>query len=522
MSSDVEDFMSEEGLPDDEEMDDFDPDDDAYDDYDFGGSDDEYGDYGEFGFDEEVPREKEKNYTVLKPEDIVKQQIGQINQIAELFEIPSPSARLLLNHFGWNTDKLIERFYDGDAEKLFKESGIQDPRASGETSDAKQKKGDGEVECSICLMDSKQSEMLACAACNVEFCPDCWKLHITTNINDGKVKVIRCPAKGCISQIDAVTINSLLGDDEGSKQKYAKLVADAYVMDNPNVRYCPSPGCDRAIKVELLKDKHVVCDCSCKFCFGCGKLPHAPAECGMARKWEQKIAKEGEDAQWLAAFTKECPKCATLIHKDGGCQYMACPKCSHKFCWICLGNFDHKNHQCNKFTETSGDDKRKDLHKFMHFLTRYQTHEQSAKLEDKLMEIAERIMHELAEKGMSWIDVQFIKTATEQLTEARDVLKWTYVYGYFLPDQVNRELFEYLQGELEEGTEKLSELLEAKGEKDRMNIINQNEFVKQRLQNLLEGLAEGDITGGDNTVKEKTYKTEGFEKYNGWIYNAGS
>jgi ariadne-1 len=79
----------------------------------------------------------------------------------------------------------------------------------------------------------------------------------------------------------------------------------------------------------------------------------------------------------------------------------------------------------------------------------------------------------------SWIDVQFIKAATLGLMEARNMLKWTYVYGYFLPDQVNRDLFEYLQADLESATERLSGLLEDKGEKDRLKIINATEYVKQ-------------------------------------------
>ena len=139
------------------------------------------------------------------------------------------------------------------------------------------------------------------------------------------------------------------------------------------------------------------------------------------------------------------------------------------------------------------------LNKFVHFVTRFQVHAQSAKLEDKLLDQANRLMSELAEKGWeslfiiiiidnysydcsirsSWIDVQFIKSATLGLMEARNMLKWTYVYGYFLPDHVNRDLFEYLQADLESATERLSGLLEAKEEKDRLKIINATEYVKQ-------------------------------------------
>ena len=56
---------------------------------------------------------------------------------------------------------------------------------------------------------------------------------------------------------------------------------------------------------------------------------------------------------------------------------------------------------------------------------------------------------------MSWIDVQFIKTATKTLMEARQMLKYTYVYGFFLPKNVNRSLFELLQTDLEDKVEVL-------------------------------------------------------------------
>jgi ariadne-1 len=241
----------------------------------------------------------------------------------------------------------------------------------------------------------------------------------------------------------------------------------------------------------------------------------------MVKSWSTKTESEGENAKFLAKFTKECPKCAALIHKDGGCQYMSCQQCHHKFCWICLGAFDHKNHACNKFKEEADkNSKRAELNKFMHFYTRYMTHEQSSQLEDKLMMIAEKTMEQLAEAGAAWIDVQYIKKATAQLMEARNMLKWTYVYGYYLPDAVNRDLFEWLQGDLEAETEKLSGLLEAKGEKDKTKIINSAEQVKKRVKNLLEGLMEGEITGGSNS-STKVYAASEFEKYEGWIYNAG-
>jgi len=169
------------------------------------------------------------------------------------------------------------------------------------------------------------------------------------------------------------------------------------------------------------------------------------------------------------------------------------------------------DHSCNKLkVEKDPNSERAQLNKFMHFFSRYNSHEQSIMLEDKLNVAAQKIMKELFEKGNSWIDAQFIKTATDTLMEARRMLKFTYVYGFYLPDHVNRDIFEYLQADLEASVERLSGLLEAKGEKEKLLIINTTEYVRQRQKNLLSGLMEGDINGGKN--EEKYYDAAEAEK----------
>jgi hypothetical protein len=64
-------------------------------------------------------------------------------------------------------------------------------------------------------------------------------------------------------------------------------------------------------------------------------------------------------------------------------------------------------------------------------------------------------------------------------------------------------------------------LLEATGEKDRFAIINATEYVKQRQKNILNGLAEGEISGGGKAETEKFYDSVDVEKYEGWVYKIG-
>lgn len=58
--------------------------------------------------------------------------------------------------------------------------------------------------------------------------------------------------------------------------------------------------------------------------------------------------------------------------------------------------------------------------------------------------------------------LKFIIEAWLQIVECRRVLKWTYAYGFYLPEHehAKRQFFEYLQGEAESGLERLHQCAE--------------------------------------------------------------
>jgi hypothetical protein len=66
-----------------------------------------------------------------------------------------------------------------------------------------------------------------------------------------------------------------------------------------------------------------------------------------------------------------------------------------------MGAFDHKDHACNKLVNEAGLDPnsaRAQLNKYTHFLMRYNIHQQSIQLEDKLTAAADKLMQELTDK----------------------------------------------------------------------------------------------------------------------------
>jgi ariadne-1 len=94
-----------------------------------------------------------------------------------------------------------------------------------------------------------------------------------------------------------------------------------------------------------------------------------------------------------------------------------------------------------------------------------------------------------------WSDVEFLKAANEQLVECRRVLKYTYVFAYYMdsPEQkMQRERFEHHQEMLERFTESLSELSEKPlAEMDRTGVVNQTRVVDRFMKNILKYVEDG-------------------------------
>lgn len=266
----------------------------------------------------------------------------------------------------------------------------------------------------------------------------------------------------------------------------------------------------------------------------------------MMKLWETKNGDgSSESANWILVNTKRCPKCEKRIDKNGGCNHMSCP-CGHQFCWICMKNW--KGHKgCNAYIEEK-DGKmelvKKELDKYIHHYARYKAHERAQTFaETQLKEGADevRVLQYLEENaGTSWREVDFLRMANRQLVECRRVMKFTYVFAYYMKDKAiitdswmdlnmdgdpkrelgtklfgvldncswkkqkhkhvdrnssrneeevakrQKEQFEEHQNMLEQFTEELSQMVELPvAQIDRNEVINKTKFVKQYLKNIL-------------------------------------
>jgi hypothetical protein len=117
--------------------------------------------------------------------------------------------------------------------------------------------------------------------------------------------------------------------------------------------------------------------------------------------------------------------------------------------------------------------------------------------------------------------------ATSVLSEARAILKRSYVFGFYLPTGIPRPLFESLQEEFEQRIESLSGYLEAKDQKpERSKIVNLIENIRSRQKTFLDTLDDPTWRVGTKAGDKEDFAKYGAKEYtekkidyNGWIYD---
>jgi len=447
-------------------------------------------------------------YEVLSTEQIVQHMIDSIKDVNTVVEIPATTTRILLNHFKWDKEKLMERFYDGDQEALFSEAHVVSPfKKNIKVQKFPMKSMTGMEECEICLMMMPPS-MMTGLECGHRFCMKCWTEYLTTKImEEGMGQTIACAAHGCDILVDDATVMRLITEPK-VKLKYQHLITNSFVECNRLLRWCPQPDCNNAIKVQYVEPRPVTCLCGHTFCFHCGEGWHDPVKCHLLKKWQKKCDDDSETSNWIAANTKECPRCNVTIEKDGGCNHMVCKNqsCKADFCWVCLGPWEPHGsswYNCNRYDEDEAkaardaqERSRAALQRYLFYCNRYMNHMQSLRFEHKLYTAVKEKMEEMQQHNMSWIEVQFLKKAVDILCLCRQTLMFTYVFAYYLRKNNQSVLFEDNQRDLESATEKLSEYLERDITQENLIDIKQKvqdkyRYCESRRKVLLEHVYEG-------------------------------
>lgn len=446
---------------------------------------------------------------MMKAEEIRPEMISRCRDVCEVLGIDIPSAGVLLRQYNWSKENLFEN-YMNDSDKILRKSGIYHRCGHSKRPISANKT------CPICYDEVDDMYPMPCGHA---FCLNCWDNFCQNAVNDGPNCVLTtCPNAKCTEIVTEEEMKRALGEGSDFLNKFLSFQLRSFVESNSLTRWCPGRGCDRiacALSAAAMESEGCVAhcvECSTDFCLVCGEEPHSPSNCKSLSKWMEKCKNESETANWILANTKSCTKCHSRIEKNQGCNHMTCQRCKHEFCWICMGDWnDHGAntggyYKCNKYDNESsgfvaGDQSdaakaKRDLDRYLHYYKRYHAHQEAQTFAKKQLKETEQRMVILQEStdDAKWSDVEFLKTANEQLVECRRVLKYTYVFAYYLDSKLSmqRERFEHHQEMLERFTENLSELSEKPlSEMDRTDVVNQTRVVDKFMKNILKYVEDG-------------------------------
>ncbi|TCD67993.1 hypothetical protein EIP91_011662 [Steccherinum ochraceum] len=450
-------------------------------------------------------------YQTLSPERLQDTIDDDIRRVASISGLESPIASILLQHFRFNEDRLLEKFMDSPAAVL-KEAG-EPPEPPSTRPTKRTRLTPTEFVCGICC-DTPSADEVFKLRCDHAFCKACWEMYVTSKVKEEGQCFFSCMQDGCATIVDDTAVAKLT--DVTGYERFKELIRRSYVSANTNLRYCPHPSCTETVSCaggrgeSLLTEVPIVrCGKEHSFCFGCGlDSDHRPLICKLIDVWVKNAREDAGTTQWMKANTKQCPKCGNNIEKNGGCNRIPCRHCQYQFCWLCMQKWEthgYNNEVCNAWKEPEPDEAtseaQRNLSKWLFYFDRFNNHELSAKLDQELCERAESKMLEIQETGkLSWIESKFMQDAVDELTMCRVSLKWSYAMAYFLKQGNQKEIFEDIQADLEKAVEELSQMLEEEIEDEsvkalRLRTVDKTVYVRGRheilLQDTAAGLAEG-------------------------------
>ena len=216
--------------------------------------------------DDDLPVAALPVHTEMTVDKLAAEQAEQIGQVAALLEVPLVSASVLLRTFQWNTEKLIEQFYE-DSDRVLEKAGLGSPGAK------RQKSAEGDagcsemVTCGVCFCDEPRAKTSANERCGHRFCNDwytkegsnstsrpqagllltplsltldSWTGHLKVQITEGNAQAVVCMQDGCRALVELPMVQALV--DPKLFATFARFAQKQFVDDNPYLKFCPAAG----------------------------------------------------------------------------------------------------------------------------------------------------------------------------------------------------------------------------------------------------------------------------------------
>jgi ariadne-1 len=461
--------------------------------------------------EEEV--DEEPMFTILEKDDLIESQDDLITSTATQLDTSPADAALILQYFDWDSDKLLYDYFD-------KPEHFQ--QAAGLAGNTPLTAPPPTTTCPVCLEDKGPREFHS-LWCGHVYCLECWRdyLHQMASSLGPEIINVHCMYPRCPAKLNYKEFERLA--DLYDYKRFTYFFLKHYTESDSHMVICPNPACGNAAKYHGVgKPSDVVeCHCGTRFCFSCGHEKHNPVTCEQLTTWLGQLQDDGESVAVIKATSKPCWHCGVATTRISGCNHMICRKemggCGGEWCWMCRGDWaTHGAHtggfySCNKYETSEAKAEDEEAKKYLepeesrkrllHYYNRYFNH-------DVLMKNVQKMLRdsEVEEKMVKYTDItgnspDFYLEAAELLVECRRVLKYTYVYGYYLQDGPGKSLFEYQQASAEGITERLSEMFHGPIEEiaaQPIDFVNYIRVTKKYITNLVRSVEEQGASSTDS------------------------
>lgn len=439
-------------------------------------------------------------FKILSKADVLQHLEDKITLVCSIVPLSRAEAIVLLHHFKWDVDRAQEEWLEHE-KKVRQAVGLFE-RPIVVTSDA------AKIACGTCQekLPGDMNNMMLAVSCGHQFCHSCWTEYVSKAIGDGpRCLALRCPHPSCGAAVGPDMVDLL--SSEKDKKKFENCLLKSYLNSCEEAKWCPAPGCEYALFSSGDGDSsNVTCRCFYRFCWQCANEAHSPVDCCTVDKWMSEMS--AQSANWMLANTTPCPNCKLPIEVIPGCKYFErCTSCDYEFCCKCGAHqSDHivteqywqYNCQLDKSSRPAGfhvDDGHKreiaknSLERYNSYYQRWVTtesHQRDALTDLELFqEVQLPMLCEILMIPPKELD--FLVEANLQIAECWQLLKWAYVYVYFLSeDECSKmPLLEFMQ----EQAEDLVKLLHKHVEELKLSLL-QGDVPMTRLKDFRNNLVQ--------------------------------
>jgi ariadne-1 len=141
---------------------------------------------------EKIEKKKDRNlelkYVIKSLEKLKNELLEDVKTVQDSIELTKEETQLLLDFYNWNSEKLLNDFFDNGKKKILEKAGILIQEHN--------ENQDSEFTCESCFEDFENFKKTTAAPCGHRFCDECWKTYVSIKTEDSakyKCMAFKCP-----------------------------------------------------------------------------------------------------------------------------------------------------------------------------------------------------------------------------------------------------------------------------------------------------------------------------------------